>query len=50
MRDLPGENRKEHRTYCVFNETRESFVSLRVTAADTQMSRLRGLTGREDTL
>jgi len=46
VRDLPGENRKAHRTYCVFNETRESFLSMRVTPADTQVSRLRGLTGR----
>jgi uncharacterized membrane protein (UPF0127 family) len=46
VRDLPAENRKSHRTYCVFNETRESFLSLRVTPADTQVSRLRGLTGR----
>lgn len=32
--------------YCVFNKTRESFVSLSVTAADTHLARLRGLVGR----
>ena len=32
--------------YCVFNKTRESFLSLSVTAADTHFARLRGLAGR----
>ena len=32
--------------YCVFNETRESFLSLHVTPAHTHWSRLRGLVGR----
>jgi uncharacterized membrane protein (UPF0127 family) len=32
--------------YCVFNKTRESFLSLNVTAADTHFARLRGLLGR----
>jgi uncharacterized protein len=32
--------------YCVFNTTRESFLSLSVTAADTHFSRLKGLVGR----
>lgn len=32
--------------YCVFNETKESFLSLRVKAADTHFSRLLGLVGR----
>jgi uncharacterized membrane protein (UPF0127 family) len=32
--------------YCVFNETRESFLSLRVTATDTNWARLKGLIGR----
>jgi uncharacterized membrane protein (UPF0127 family) len=32
--------------YCVFNKTRESFLSLSVTAADTHLARLRGLAGR----
>jgi uncharacterized membrane protein (UPF0127 family) len=34
------------RTYCVYNQTRESFLSLGVTPADTTFSRLRGLIGR----
>lgn len=36
----------ERRTYCVYNETRECFLSLNVRAADTIFSRLRGLIGR----
>jgi uncharacterized membrane protein (UPF0127 family) len=31
---------------CVYNQTRESFLSLGITAADTTASRLRGLIGR----
>jgi uncharacterized membrane protein (UPF0127 family) len=34
------------RRYCVYNETRECFLGLEVTAADTTLSRLRGLIGR----
>jgi uncharacterized membrane protein (UPF0127 family) len=34
------------RTYCVYNQTRESFLSLSVTPADTTFARLRGLIGR----
>jgi uncharacterized membrane protein (UPF0127 family) len=34
------------RTYCVYNQTRECFLSLSVTPADTTFSRLRGLIGR----
>jgi uncharacterized membrane protein (UPF0127 family) len=34
------------RTYCVFNQTRESFLSLGVTRADTRFARLKGLLGR----
>lgn len=33
-------------TFCVYNQTRESFLSLGVTAADTHLSRLRGFLGR----
>lgn len=33
-------------TYCVYNATRESFLSLSVTAADTMFARLRGLIGK----
>jgi uncharacterized membrane protein (UPF0127 family) len=32
--------------FCVFNKTRESFLSLSVTAADTHLARLKGLLGR----
>jgi uncharacterized membrane protein (UPF0127 family) len=35
-----------NRTYCVYNQTRECFLSLSVTPADTTFSRLRGLIGR----
>jgi uncharacterized membrane protein (UPF0127 family) len=34
------------RTYCVYNRTRECFLSLTVTAADTIISRLKGLIGK----
>ena len=36
----------KRRAYCVYNQTRECFLSLNVTAADTIFSRLRGLIGR----
>jgi uncharacterized membrane protein (UPF0127 family) len=36
----------ERRKYCVYNQTRESFLSLSVTAADTTFARLRGLIGK----
>ena len=32
--------------YCAFNATRQSFISLGVTIADTPLSRLRGLLGK----
>lgn len=34
------------KTYCVFNQTRESFISLGVTRADNHFARLKGLLGR----
>ena len=34
------------RRYCIFNKTRESFLSLNITAADTHFARLKGLVGR----
>jgi uncharacterized membrane protein (UPF0127 family) len=34
------------RRYCVYNQTRECFLGLEVTAADTVLSRLRGMIGR----
>ncbi len=36
----------DRRTYCVYNQTRECFLSLGVTRADTIFLRLRGLIGR----
>lgn len=36
----------ERRTYCVYNLTRECFLSLGVTPADTSFARLKGLIGR----
>lgn len=36
----------DRRTYCVYNQTRECFLSLGVTLADTTFTRLRGLIGR----
>lgn len=36
----------ERRTYCVYNQTRECFLSLGITPADTIFSRLKGLIGR----
>jgi uncharacterized membrane protein (UPF0127 family) len=42
----PGHKKMNIRTYCVYNQTRECFLSLGVTAADTTFARLRGLIGR----
>jgi uncharacterized membrane protein (UPF0127 family) len=36
----------ERRKYCVYNQTRECFLGLDVTPADTIFSRLRGLIGK----
>ena len=36
----------EKQTYCVYNQTRECFLSLGVTPADTIFARLKGLIGR----
>ena len=36
----------ERRTYCVYNQTRETFLSLAITAAETPFARLKGLVGR----
>jgi len=38
----------ERRTYCVYNQTRECFLSLGVTPADTVLARLKGLIGKLD--
>ena len=42
---IPGDD-MERRTYCVYNETRECFLSLGVTPADTTFARLKGLIGK----
>lgn len=44
--DLTGENRRSPLTYCVFNKTRESFVSLRVSSAGACAPYLMGLVGK----
>src|SRR5665213_2948304 len=36
----------DERTYCVYNQTRECFLSLGVKVADTSFTRLIGLIGR----
>jgi uncharacterized membrane protein (UPF0127 family) len=36
----------QKRKYCVYNQTRESFLSLGVTVANTTMTRLKGLIGK----
>jgi uncharacterized membrane protein (UPF0127 family) len=41
-----GGGKMERRKYCVYNQTRECFLSLGVTAADTPFSRLKGLIGK----
>lgn len=42
---IHNKHRKEV-SYCVFNKTRESFLSLSVSAADTHIGRLKGLLGK----
>ncbi len=44
--NMPLLNQKSRRAHCVFNQTRESFLSLNVAIADTHFARLRGLAGR----
>jgi len=36
----------QRQKYCVYNQTRESFLSLGVAAADTTVARLKGLIGK----
>ncbi len=43
---LDRDNNKPQEHYCVFNKTRESFLSLNVAPADTHLQRLIGLVGR----
>ena len=42
---LFARKKNSHRGYCVFNKTRESFLSLNVGVADTHFARLKGLVG-----
>ncbi len=46
MHRLLGGREKSRKVCCVFNKTRESFLSLNVTVADTHFTRLRGLLGK----
>lgn len=46
VRFLIAKDRTSPRTYCVFNQTRESFLSMRLTVADTHWKRFKGLTGK----
>jgi uncharacterized membrane protein (UPF0127 family) len=41
-----GRDKMAQQTYCAFNQTRESFVSLSIALADTHLLRLKGLLGR----
>lgn len=43
---MSGEIECMQKRYCVFNKTRESFLSVNVTLADTHLGRLKGLLGR----
>jgi uncharacterized membrane protein (UPF0127 family) len=45
-RKLKDRMKKSAPTLCVYNRTRECFLALRVTAADTSFTRLNGLIGR----
>ena len=42
----PEQRPSERKTYCVYNQTRECFLSLEITVIHTIFSRLRGLIGR----
>ena len=41
-----GRKKKDAEIFCVFNRTRDSFLSLSVTLADTHFQRLKGLVGK----
>jgi uncharacterized protein len=45
-RKLKDRMKKSAPTLCVYNQTRECFLALRVAAADTSFTRLKGLIGR----
>lgn len=46
LRGLKTGMKKPAPTLCVYNQTRECFLGLRVAAADTSLARLKGLIGR----
>lgn len=46
LKPLIGKKSRKEVSYCVFNKTRESFLSLSVSAADTHFARLKGLLGK----
>jgi len=43
---LIASKKNSQRRYCVFNKTRESFLSLNIAPADSHLSRLKGLVGK----
>ena len=43
---LIASKKNSQRHYCVFNKTRESFLSLSITPADSHLARLKGLAGK----
>ncbi|HEY3455180.1 MAG TPA: DUF192 domain-containing protein [Bryobacteraceae bacterium] len=46
FKQLIGSKKKPQLRYCVFNKTRESFLSFSIAPADSHLSRLRGLAGK----
>ena len=44
--NLHNGKKNARKVYCVFNRTRESFLSLNVTLTDTHATRLKGLVGK----
>jgi uncharacterized protein len=43
---LTASKKNSQRRYCVFNKTRESFLSLSIAPADSHLARLKGLAGK----
>jgi len=43
---LIASKKNSQRRYCVFNKTRESFLSFSIAPADSHLARLRGLVGK----
>ncbi len=46
FRRLISSKKNSQRRYCVFNKTRESFLSFSIAPADSHFARLRGLAGK----